>query len=148
MLHIVFLLFVLALLAFGLIPSLVSEEKLHEIVTRLYLSNKTNLDKIYDELNEKNYLIEECYVGEGTNMENCNSTYYFVEPVQVTFDIDSPYSNCRTYKEFRDVELLNLFALHGDIECQVKSKDRSKSVFLFENTHKLKFKIESEDTDD
>lgn len=143
-----FLLIIFLFLIIGLIPSLVSEEKLHEIVTKLYLTDKSNLDRIYDELDKKNYLIEDYFVSDCTNLYNCNSTYYFVEPVRITFDIDSPYSDCKTYKEFQNIEMLNLFALDGDIECQVKNGERSKSVFLFDDTHKLKFKIESEKIED
>lgn len=147
MINVFFIILVLVLLI-GLIPSLVSEEKLHEIITKLYLSERTNLDKIYDELNDKNYLIEDYFAGECSTLTNCNSTYYFVEPVKIIFDIDSPYNNCQTFKEFHNINSLNLFALNGDIECQVESKERSKSVFLFQDTHKLKFKIESEDNKD
>ncbi len=135
-------------LVLGLIPSLVSEEKLHEWVTKLYLAEKTNLDKIYEELDKKNYLLEDYYISDCRNLSNCNSVYYFVEPVTITFDIDSPYSDCQTYKEFHHVDTLNIFAIQGDIECQVKSEDRSKSIFLFSDTHKLKFKIESEEVED
>lgn len=141
MMEIFLLLFVIIMLL-GLIPSVVSEDRLHEWVTKLYLSEKTNLDKIYEELDNKKYLIEDFFISDCQNLNNCNSTYYFVEPVKVTFDIDSPYTNCQTYKEFINITSLNIFALDGDVECQVKSETNSKSVFLFDDTHKLKFKIE------
>lgn len=140
-----FLILLLVFLIIGLIPSLISEEKLHKIITKLYLSEESNLDKIYKELDDKKYLIEDFYVNECNTLSNCNSVYYFVEPVTVIFDIDSPYSKCQTYKEFRSVTTLTLFALNGDIECQVSNSTNSKSVFIFDDTHKLKFKIQSDD---
>lgn len=137
-----FLIAVAVILIIGLIPSIISEEKLHKIVSKLYLTDKTNLEELYDELDNKNHLIEDYYISDCQNLSNCNSTYYFVEPVTMIFDIDSPYSNCRTYKIFSNVSILNLFALDGDVECQVKSGETNKSIFLFNDTHKLKFKIE------
>ena len=144
----VFFLLLFLLLIIGLIPSLISEDKLHELISKIYLSNQTNLDKIYDELNNKNFLIQDYFVNDCRTITNCNSVYYFVEPVTVTFDIDSPYTNCQTYKEFHDVDTLTLFALNGDIECQVSNREKSKSIFIFDDAHKLKFKIESEKEDD
>lgn len=140
-----FFILLLLFMLLGLIPSIVSEEKLHEWVTKLYLSEKTNLDRIYEEFDRKNYLVKDFYISDCRSLTNCNCMYYFVEPVTVTFDIDSPYTDCQTFKEFHNVDCLNLYALEGDIECQVKSGDKSKSVFLFCDTHKLKFKIESEE---
>ncbi len=148
MMYTVFFIVLGLVLLIGLIPSIVSEERLHEIVTKLYLSEQSNLDKIYNELDKKNYLINDYFVNDCRTLTNCNSVYYFVEPVKVIFDIDSPYTGCQTYKEFRDVDTLTLFALNGDIECQVSNGDKSKSIFIFDDTHKLKFKIESEDYDE
>lgn len=141
----IFLILLLFFIIIGLIPSLVSEEKLHELISKLYLSEESNLDKIYKELDDKKYLIKDFYINECNTLSNCNSIYYFVEPVTVIFDIDSPYSNCQTYKEFHNVDTLTLFALNGDIECQVSNRLNSKSVFIFGDTHKLKFKIQSDD---
>lgn len=144
----IFFCIILIIMAMGLIPSFVSEEKLHELITKMYLSEKTNLDKIYEELDNKNYLINDYFVSDCRSLTNCNSVYYFVEPVTVKFDIDSAYSGCQTYKEFHDVKTLTVFALSGDIECQVSNDEKSKSIFIFDDTHKLKFKIESENYDD
>lgn len=142
----VFLLGFVVVMFLGLIPSLVSEERLHDLVTRLYLSDKSNLDRIYEELDAKNFLVEDYFVNDYQSLTNCTCVYYFVEPVTVVFDIDSSYTGCQTVKEYHRVVVLTVFALNGDIECQVTDVDNgNNSVFLFDDTHRLKFCIVSEE---
>lgn len=144
--HIFLTVFVMVMIL-GLIPSVVSEEWLHNFITRIYLSDKSNLDRIYEELDSKSYLVEDYFVMDYKSLTNCHSVYYFVEPVTVTFDIDSVYKGGTVSKEYHDVVVLTLFLVDGDIECQVGNRDNnfSKSVFIFDDTHKLEFSISSED---
>ncbi|RAP49171.1 MAG: hypothetical protein BZ138_08175 [Methanosphaera sp. rholeuAM270] len=141
-----FLFMVALILVLGMIPSFVSEDKLHDLVVRWYLSEKTNLDIIHDELHKKQSLIQKS-VNDCKSISNCHSIYYFAEPVTIMFDIGSTYDGGATNKKFIHVDTLTLFALHGDIECRVESGTESKSVFIFEETHKLKISIESENCD-
>ena len=135
------------LLAIGLIPSVVSEERLHNLIYDIYHDKKSNLDIVLSELNKKNYLIKKEIVDENTEytLGNCNSSYFFVEPVTIIFDIDSKFNSCSTYKEFHDITILSVFSLNGDMECRVMSENRGKSVFLFSDTHRLQFTIKIEE---
>ena len=142
----IFLLFILIIVVIGLIPSIISEDKLHNIVANLYLYEKTNLDILHEEVHSKKNLIQRT-LHNGTSLENSHSMYYFAHPVVITFDIDSSYRGGKTKKKFHNVDALTIFALHGDIECRVESGTDSKSVFIFEDTHKLKVNIESEAED-
>jgi len=132
----------LVLLIIGILPSLVSEEKLHQYIHNVYHDKKTNLDVIFEEIHKKQYLIRKQIVnGDTTGTINSNSTYYFVEPVTLIFDIDSKFENCSTYKEYDEVDSMTVLSWGGDIECHIIKGSSSKSVFLFADTHRLKFKI-------
>lgn len=129
------------ILVLGLIPSLVPEEKLHKLVTNLYISERSNLDVIRDELDDKRDFVRQSRVNECYSLTNCTSTYSFVHPVGVLFSIYSSYTHGWVYKEYVDVDSLTLYARDGDIECRVWSGSWSKSVFLFEDTHRVEFEI-------
>lgn len=141
-----FLLFIAVVLILGMIPSLVSEDKIHNLIEKWYLYEKTNLDIIHEELHKKQNLVQKT-INDGSPVTNSHSIYYFTVPVTITFNINSTYMSGKIRKRFYHVDTLTIFALHGDIECKVECGMDSKSVFIFEDTHKVNLLIEPEEVD-